>query len=65
MTEEQELRQQHLIDLLRQADYFIVRKEFTNAYDAIEYARQIVMAELLSEEHAQIQRERLQSREYW
>lgn len=57
MNDERQQRQQYAYDLLRDADRHIVRCEWTDALTAIEYARQIVMAELLIEERDQIREE--------
>lgn len=59
--DERQQRQYRACDLLRDADRHIIRCDWTDALAAIEYARQLVMAELLIEERDQMREEMARS----
>lgn len=59
MSTEKKNRQQHAIDLLHQADHNIMVDDYTAALECLEFARNILLAELVEAERAAMRRERI------
>jgi len=57
LSEESQHRREQILDLLRDADHAVVIGDLRSTLESIEYARNVVMAEMVSEERDEMRRE--------